>query len=103
MVRVCENYTKTTVFFMVFVDLGKIAEIATKVARRLDFGATWFPSWANLGQDGTKLRPSECHVGASWDKLGQVGAKLGQVGGKRGRILDMMVENGGGDGHDRPR
>ena len=49
----------------------------------------------NCGQVGAKLG----QVGPSWS---QVGAKLGQVGGKRIQILDMMVENRGQDGQDRP-
>ena len=56
-----------------------------------------------MGYVGAMLRLSRAKLSQVGAKLGQVGAKLDQVGGKRGRIWDMMVENGGEDGQDRPR
>ena len=56
-----------------------------------------------LGYVGAMWRLSRAKLSQVGAKLDQVGGKLGQVGGKRSRIWDMMVENGGQAGQDRPR
>ena len=85
---------------MVFVDWGKTTEIVKKSGSESGLGCDLAPK---LGQIGTRWDQIAAKLGPSWAMLYQVGAKLGQVGGKRGRILDIMVENGGEDGQDRPR